>query len=141
MAEDTSLALDLPVPRSNEDHLEMFATAGLVVGSELAARIGLSLRLATGAGVSCLNDWLSTLTSHRLLADAANVAANARKVALPLETGVRQYFVAIVRSDLQMISRGLRSRGYRENQVARFKVSAWRSFKLKLREAERIRIH
>jgi hypothetical protein len=133
------LSFRLPIPRSNELHLELFAEEGARHGADKAERINASLRQAARAGVATVRKYEKQLKAFMLAAELAQLVANLDRLSLRPEATFTEYLVALARLDFEETCSDLRRRGYHENCVARFRVSAWRAFKLAIREAGRTR--
>lgn len=137
------LDFQLPVRGSNADHLNIFTTAAETYGTGVAERVASTMRMAKRFGLegATVGDWLKKMRVLGLAADAAGIANLAGRRGVRQSATVDQYFVAVVRGDLEDACDDLRRRGYRDNQVARFRVRAWRAFKLALRRATQMRSH
>jgi hypothetical protein len=141
MAHENSIALELPLRGSNEDHLEIFASVGARWGAYMAECVGVGLRLAARAGVSTVRQYSEKLKALEPSADATILADNVERLRIRPDATVITYQIAVSRADLATICNDLSRSGYRKNQTARFRVSAWRAFKLALREAGKMRVH
>jgi hypothetical protein len=136
------ISFELPIRGSNEDHLDIFAEAGATYGGILAEKIAAGFRQAKRAGVATATvvQYAKALKNFGLAADAAILAVKVARYALPPDATVKQYLTRVARGDLESMRADLVRRGYRENQIVRFRVSAWRAFKLALREAGKITV-
>lgn len=134
---------DLPLPRTNEDHLDMCAAAGAAYGALLGERVALVRRIAIKCGLLGKNvrAYLEALTAAGLAAAAAAEGGAFARLGVGYEAALDGAMMVVALGDLNGTSQDLRRRGYRQNQVARFRVSAWRVFKLAIREATKTRAH
>jgi hypothetical protein len=133
-------SFELPIRGSNEDHLDIFAEAGATYGVVLGEKASANIRQAARAGVATVSEYAKALHSFGLAADAAILAVRVARFLLPPDATVRKYLIMERRADLELMCANLR-RDYRANQIARFRVSAWRKFKLIVRESEKTRAH
>jgi len=135
------LLFKLPLRGSNEDHLDVITGAGETYGAGIAERTAANMRIAERLGLECktVRDFLNELRAVGLPVIATQIAICASRLSVRISATVNRYLIAVVREDLEGTCSDLRRRGYRENQIRRFRVKAWRVFKLNLREAAKYR--
>lgn len=136
--------IDLPLPRSNEDHLEMFSQAGERLGAWLAEQVAGNLRTAAKCGLkgASISKYLEALSSFGMSDRAREERERLQALGVGLTASYQSGQFATALGDIQFCCRqDLERRGYRETQVARFKLCAWRAFKMAIRETLKVKVH
>ena len=139
-----SITIDVPLPRSNEDHLEIFAAAGEKFGAALAEQIAANLRVAASCGLkgASVGKYLEKLSALGLVAGAEAERARLASLGICRDASHRSSLMATALGDIEFCCKqDLLRRGYRANQVARFKVRAWRAFKITIRKTLDAKVH
>jgi len=136
-------SFNLPLRGSNDDHLDIFASEGEAFGAALGEQVASNLRIASGHGLkgASVRDYLGALARAGLFVQSASEGVRFARLGVGLDATFERAMIATVRGDLRVNSDNLIRRGYRDNQVARFRVCAWRAFKLAIREAEKMKAH